>query len=104
MIFSEEVIWQIWSKGYPSSDSLLWRRDECGAWIFRADYEKTDSEYGWKIDHIMPVSEGGTDDISNLRPLHLENTERNPDGSLVCRVTSESSHNIKRNLNQPGSN
>lgn len=96
MGFSEEVIWQIWSKGYPSNDSLLWRKDECGAWILRGDYGKRDSEYGWEIDQIIPASEDGTDNISNLRPLHWENAVRETDGGIVCRVTSEGSHNIRR--------
>ncbi|TBR12384.1 MAG: HNH endonuclease [Candidatus Nitrosotenuis sp.] len=97
MTFSEEIVWQVWSKGYPSSnDQMLWRKDECGAWIFRGDYGKRDAEYGWEIDHITQASDGGTDDISNLRPLHWENVARNEDGSLVCRITSSGSYNVRR--------
>ena len=44
-------------------------RIKCGAWIFRGHYGRKDSEYGWVIDHIKPLSEGGTNDISNLRPM-----------------------------------
>jgi len=32
-------------------------------------YGRKDLEYGWVIDHIKPLSEGGTNDISNLRPM-----------------------------------
>ena len=32
-----------------------------------------EGEYGWKIEHIKPVSKGGTDDINNLKPLHWKN-------------------------------
>ncbi len=84
MGFSEEVVWKVWAKGYQTgNDPLMWRKDECGAWIFRGDYGKRNSQYGWEIDYIVPVSEGGTDDLSNLRPLHCENTVRTKDGSLA---------------------
>lgn len=97
MEFSEDVVWQVWAKGYQSSnDPIMWRKDECGAWIFRGDYRRKDTEFGWEIDHIIPIQDGGTDDIPNLRPLHWENTERNKDGSLVCRTTSNGSYNTRR--------
>lgn len=96
--FSDEVIWQVWAKGFDTggSDALIWRKDECGAWLFRSEYGKRDSEYGWEIDHIKPVSEGGTDDISNLRPLHWENHGRKTDGSVDCMVTSQGSQNVRK--------
>lgn len=28
------------------------------------------SEYGWHIDHIVPVSRGGPDTLDILQPLH----------------------------------
>ena len=30
------------------------------------------SIYGWEIDHIKPKKDGGSDDLSNLRPLQWE--------------------------------
>ncbi|KUG25132.1 hypothetical protein ASZ90_005048 [hydrocarbon metagenome] len=35
--------------------------------------------YGWEIDHIIPLSLGGTDDIANLQPLHWENNRKKSD-------------------------
>ncbi|KAB2921718.1 MAG: HNH endonuclease [Bacteroidetes bacterium] len=32
-----------------------------------------ESQFGWEIDHIVPVSCGGTDEPSNLQALHWEN-------------------------------
>src|SRR5574337_314545 len=95
--FSDDIIWNVWSKGeiFAGNDPVFWRKDVCGAWIFRSHYKRTDSEYGWVIDHIKPLSEGGTDNISNLRPLHWENTMRRTDGSPECRVTSTGIFNGK---------
>ncbi len=97
MKYSDDIIWTIWSKGeiFGGNDPVFWRKDECGAWIFRGHYENRNSEYGWIIDHIKPLSEGGTDDISNLRPMHWENTIRKADGNIECQITSSGVHNDK---------
>ncbi|MCB9358266.1 MAG: HNH endonuclease [Calditrichaeota bacterium] len=52
--------------------------DSCGAKIRRECYGMT-NEYGWEIDHILPVAEGGTDVLSNLQPLHWENNRHKGD-------------------------
>ena len=96
--FSEELVWQVWSKAFvvSISDALTWRKDECGAWIERRTYGNRFSQYGWEIDHIRSASRGGTDDISNLRPLHWKNTSRRHDGSLKCPITAAGTENVRR--------
>lgn len=96
--FSEETVWMVWSKALviALSDAPVWRKDECGAWINRADYRNKNSLYGWEIEHIIPNSQGGTNNISNLIPLQWENNVRRQDGSLECPVRASGTENIKR--------
>lgn len=88
--FSEEIIRAVWQKGTTVSenDPGVYRKDVCGAWIRWNHYGNRDSKYGWEIDHIKAVANGGSDSILNLRPLQWENNARKSDGSLVCPVTA----------------
>ena len=62
----------VWEKGttIPNYDAEKWRKDSNGNVISFAAYGNRDSDYGWEIDHIRPVAEGGGDLLVNLRPLH----------------------------------
>ena len=96
--FSEDKIKQTWEKGVSVEgyDNTKFRKDVCGAWMQRDKYE-TEEIHGWKINHIYPVSKGGTDDIVNLRPMHWENDRSKQDDypSYSCAVKSNGSKNVK---------
>ena len=95
MGFSEYTIQKVWEKGkvVSGNDPNVWRDDQCGAWIGRAYYGNRNSQYGWEIDHIAPVSEGGGDELSNRRPLQWGNNVSKQDGRLTCSVTASGVNN-----------
>lgn len=73
-----------WEKGVviPGKDQAIWRMDAFSKLIKFADYGRTDSEFGWQIDHVIPISRGGTNCLSNLQPLqwrtNLEKSDKLP--------------------------
>lgn len=62
---------QVWEKAKPirGEDPDAWRRDSYGNKIRRESYG-TLGQYGWELDHKKPRSNGGSNDLSNLQPLH----------------------------------
>lgn len=95
--FSDTTIKDVWNKAQKiaSYNPDIWRKDFAGAWI-NIDQYGEQSKYGWEIDHLMPVSLGGSDDFSNLVPLHWKNNrcKSNNYPEFETEVTSENNTNV----------
>lgn len=98
MAFNYETKLAVWKKAKTvfGADPAKWRKDQCEAWIGWDYYGDRCNDYGWEIDHITPVSKGGTDDIFNLRPLQWENNASRQNDRLNCVITSLGNKNVRK--------
>ena len=75
--FSDAIIEIIWKKATKvhGIDPAFYRKDANGAWIKRQEYGVTGTitSTGWEIDHILPKSKGGLNQLENLQPLQWMN-------------------------------
>jgi hypothetical protein len=96
MTYAEDVILKVWQKGQIDEYNIPnnFRKDNCGAWIERTEYENANSPFGWYIDKINRDS--GSEDIANLYPVHSKNNVRNQDGTINCKVTSVGTTNVEK--------
>ena len=65
---SNNIKIKVWEK-YCGSKSQCY--DYSGRIIHYSAYNNRNSRFGWNIDHIRPVSGGGTDQLCNLIPTHI---------------------------------
>ena len=94
--FSVNTRIAVWIKGsiIPNYSPSEYRRDHYGFAIRWSDYGNVNSDYGWEIDHIIPDSKDGSDDISNLRPLHWKNNRQRQNNTLALLPAEMSKSSI----------
>lgn len=96
--FNESQKQAVWEKGIivKGHNPNEYRKDACGALILFDKYgDTTPHGGGWEIDHIKPISLGGTDDINNLQPLQWQNNRKKGDSYPIepheyCEVKAKS--------------
>lgn len=97
-IYSNETLLAVWLKAEEVNgyDSRIWRKDLAGAWI-RYDHFGMKDTFGWQIDHRLPRSRGGTDNIRNFFPLQRENNLEKSDEYpyFSTKITSNGNENIE---------
>ncbi len=79
--FGQTTVGAVWKKGraIPNYNDTEWRHDLCGQPMKFSEYGNVNSTHGWEVDHIKPVSKGGTDDLANLQPLQWDNNRKKGD-------------------------
>jgi hypothetical protein len=96
MDYTQDIILKVWQKGIIDEYNVPndFRKDNCGAWIERIEYENINSPYGWHID--KKDQDLNSQDIANLYPMHSKNNCRGQDSTIVCKVTSIGTTNVEK--------
>lgn len=97
--FTDDKINTVWDNAQKvdGADPKIWRKDVCDAWINRDQYGN-ESDYGWEIDHALPVAKNGTDHTSNLRAMQWQNNRSKGDDfpNYTASVTADGNKNVER--------
>lgn len=72
----------IWAKGQVVAlyDPNVYRKEVYGSWMKWSEYGQN-SQYGWHVDHIVADSQGGSNSLFNLQPLHWRNNLKKSDNA-----------------------
>jgi hypothetical protein len=75
-VYDRDLVFRVWefAVAVPGNDADLWRKDEMGNWIYRLDYGRRESEFGWEI--FDPGVGRHSQGVYALRPLQWESYVR----------------------------
>lgn len=68
MEFNKEAALHLWNRIYKNKTKV---HDFAGRTIVKEEYNNSNSKYGWNLDYIVPVPEGGINFYENLICCHL---------------------------------
>jgi hypothetical protein len=85
MQYHDSVVDDVWNQATATADRdpRQWRRDQCGAWLYRDDYGSSQSEFGW---WIADLSESGSREMPDLRAFHHRNGFDVTNGVALCHM------------------
>lgn len=96
------ILLSVWEKArkVEGLNESMFRKDACGALIMFDKYGKQ-NPFGWEIDHILPKSLGGDDNLQNLRPLHYMNNKSKADDypSYTACLKFDGKKNVENECN-----
>ncbi len=71
--YERELIQSVWefAEMVAGNDPELWRKDEFGEWIYRFDYGRRSSEFGWEI--FDPGVGRHAQGVYAMRPMQWQN-------------------------------
>ena len=82
----KETAWEK-AKKIRGKDPNRYRKDPYNNTIYKSSYGKP-SEMGWEVDHIKPVSKGGSDSTRNLQALNTKvNRQKGNDQRKKSRLS-----------------
>lgn len=105
----KRIVWDRGFKveGYPENAV---RKDACGALMVFEDFDVESSIFGWRFDHIVPVTlleKNGVpcekfDELRNLRPLNIANVISKGDDYpyYTSAFVADGTTNIERQSNK----
>jgi hypothetical protein len=87
MQYDDAVVDDVWNQASAMADRdpRQWRRDSCGAWLYRDDYGSADSEFGW---WIADLSDAGSGEIPDLKAFHHRNGFDVTNGAALCHMSA----------------
>ena len=95
MNLNKETALRLWTKQFGKRQKAL---DFAGREIAKAAYNDRNSNYGWNVDHIFPLSRGGKTADYNLICCHILSNDEKAD-RFPCFKANEKVFEIQRRQN-----
>lgn len=95
MDLNKETAIRLWVKQFGKKQKVI---DFAGREIAKAAYNDRNSNYGWNVDHILPLSRGGKTADHNLICCHIQTNDEKAD-KFPCFKANEKEFEIQKRQN-----